>query len=58
MSPKYVCMTDEFYSAEDYEAMNHLNTYPDHEVVAVDRNDAGEIETRLIRVGSEKNLET
>lgn len=54
--PKYVCMADDFYTDEKFEVMDHLDTYPSHEIVEVTRNNLGEIETRLLKIESEKNL--
>lgn len=56
MPPKFVCMTDDFYSDSQTEAMEHLSTYADHDLVEVDRTDDGTIRTRLIKVESEKEL--
>ncbi|MFA7253256.1 MAG: hypothetical protein WC107_01740 [Patescibacteria group bacterium] len=48
---KYVCAEegDNFYTNDEAAAMDHLNTYPEHQIVSVSHDYAtGNIETRII----------
>ncbi len=57
MPPKYICITDDFYTDNKADAMDHIDMHPRHEIVEIVRDNQGTIETRLIKVVSEKSLE-
>ena len=55
--PKYVCtnLYDNFYTQNDETAMDHLHDNPDHQIVMVEEDYAGNISTKVISSREEED---